>query len=101
MSAKLLVFTAPVEGREEEFNTWQAEVHIPELLAKVPGFASATRYRNVGSTPGIRPYVTIWELSKPPAEVMAEISEALPTLTDSDSLDRGDNRPTMMAYEAI
>ncbi len=101
MSAKLLVFTAPVAGREDEFNAWQSEVHIPELLEKVDGFAAATRYRNVEGTPGLRPYVTVWELSKPALEVMAELAEALPTLQESEALDHGENKPTLMVYEAM
>lgn len=99
--AQLMVFTAPVAGREDEFNAWQSEVHIPELLEKVDGFASATRYRRVEGTPGPNSYLTVWELSEPAVEVMAELDEVLPTLQGSDSLDRDENKPTMMVYEAM
>lgn len=101
MSARLMVFTAPVPGREEEYNTWQSEVHIPELLAKVPGFVSAKRYRRVLDDLGPAPYLTVWELSEPAEEVMAEIEAALPSLQSSGSLDVGEHRPTMMIYEAM
>jgi len=38
-----VVFSNPVEGKEDEFNEWYDNVHVPELLA-VPGMVSATRY---------------------------------------------------------
>ncbi len=38
-----VVFSNPVAGREDEFNEWYDNVHIPELLT-VPGMLSATRY---------------------------------------------------------
>ena len=38
-----IVFSNPLEGRDDEFNEWYDSVHIPELLA-VPGMLSAQRY---------------------------------------------------------
>jgi len=38
-----VVFSNPVADREDEFNEWYDNVHIPELLT-VPGMLSATRY---------------------------------------------------------
>ena len=38
-----VVFSNPVAGKEDEFNEWYDNVHIPELLT-VPGMLSATRY---------------------------------------------------------
>jgi hypothetical protein len=37
-----VVFTTPAEGKEEEFNRWYDEVHVPEVLM-VPGFTGASR----------------------------------------------------------
>ena len=42
--AKMLVFTNAVEGRDEEFNRWYDEVHLPEVLA-LPAFSAAERFR--------------------------------------------------------
>ncbi len=36
------------ESREDEFNHWYPDVHIPDLL-QTPGIASITRYRNLKS----------------------------------------------------
>ncbi|NED90919.1 hypothetical protein G3I76_63920, partial [Streptomyces sp. SID11233] len=39
----LLVFTDPQPGREEEFNAWYDEVHLPDVLG-VPGYTAAQRF---------------------------------------------------------
>jgi len=44
--------------REQEYNTWYDEVHLPELLA-LDGIVSARRLRPVDGT---GPYVAIYEL---------------------------------------
>jgi hypothetical protein len=41
---KFLVFTRPVQGREQEYNDWYQKVHLPDLLT-VPGYTSAQRFR--------------------------------------------------------
>ncbi len=38
-----IVFSNPAPGKEDEFNDWYDNVHVPELLA-IPGFVSAQRY---------------------------------------------------------
>ena len=39
-----LVMTNSVEGRDDEFNDWYDNTHIPDLL-RVPGIAAAQRFR--------------------------------------------------------
>jgi len=39
-----LVLTNPVPGREEEFNRWYTEQHVPDVL-RIPGVVSAQRFR--------------------------------------------------------
>lgn len=41
---KMIALTNPVEGREDEFNEWYQNVHLPEVCA-VPGVTGAQRYR--------------------------------------------------------
>jgi hypothetical protein len=43
-SYNFVVFSNPIEGREEEFNRWYDEVHVPQMLS-VPGIHSAKRFR--------------------------------------------------------
>ena len=39
-----VVFTNPVEGKEDVYNAWYDNVHLPDVL-DVPGFVSAQRFR--------------------------------------------------------
>jgi hypothetical protein len=67
----LIVMTEPLEGKEEEFNDWYDNVHIPEFL-KTPGFAAAQRFIAVpwmrGELPD-RPYMTLYEFDTDVEEV--------------------------------
>jgi hypothetical protein len=55
----MLVETRPSSpDREQEYNTWYDEVHIPELLA-LDGIVGARRLRPVD---GDGPYVAIYEI---------------------------------------
>ncbi|HZJ27665.1 MAG TPA: hypothetical protein VFF40_11755 [Acidimicrobiia bacterium] len=61
----LVVYTAPAEGGEVEFNRWYDELHVPQLVA-LPGFKSGTRYKvseqqvRPGDPPG--PYLALYEV---------------------------------------
>lgn len=43
----LLVFSNPVDGREEEYDAWYTEHHLDEILA-IDGFRLAQRFRLAG-----------------------------------------------------
>ena len=63
----MLVHTNPVDAsREDDYNTWYNDTHIPDVL-KVDGFVAATRYRVSGTQmlPGDPPqhrYLAIYEV---------------------------------------
>ena len=40
----MLAFSNPVPGREDEYNAWYDEFHVPEMLM-TPGLVAAQRYR--------------------------------------------------------
>lgn len=40
----LVVMSNAAKGRDQEYNDWYTNVHVPDVL-KVPGFVSATRYK--------------------------------------------------------
>lgn len=42
-SYKFIVLTNAVEGRDEAFNAWYSDRHIPDVL-DIPGIVSAQRY---------------------------------------------------------
>jgi len=44
----MLVFSNPIEGKEDAYNRWYNEVHMPEVL-EVSGFAVAQRFKISGS----------------------------------------------------
>jgi len=54
-----LSFDAP--EREEEFNKWYSEVHVPQMV-EIPGVLSGTRYAAIRTQPGQLKYLTIYEL---------------------------------------
>jgi hypothetical protein len=56
----MVVASSPAEGREDEYNEWYNQEHIPALLS-VPGFVSARRFRVRGDTDGHK-YLAIYEL---------------------------------------
>jgi hypothetical protein len=61
---KLLVMTKPVEGREQEYNDWYQNVHLPDVVA-IDGYRSAQRYRLLRPmVPGADkfPYLAIYEI---------------------------------------
>ncbi|PXW24482.1 UNVERIFIED_CONTAM: hypothetical protein DES50_12610 [Williamsia faeni] len=79
-----IVYSNPLEGRDDEFNEWYDNVHIPELLA-IPGMLSAQRYtlRDTeiyrapgGSVPDQR-YAIIYEMEGEVEVIMTKIREAV------------------------
>jgi hypothetical protein len=46
-----MVLSNPVEGREDDFNTWYDKEHLDDLLA-IDGFQAAQRYRLAALGPG-------------------------------------------------
>jgi hypothetical protein len=96
-----LVFTKPVEGREEEFDRWYDEVHLPDVVA-VPGVRSAQRYvlgperRPEGVQPEHR-HLAVYEIDGDPGEVFPEIARRIDSgeMKLSDALDRPASRQTV------
>lgn len=82
----LIVYTSPAEGREDEYNKWYDEVHLPEFSA-LPGVVSGRRYQVAGGQPA--PYAAVYELSVSPEQVFAAMNDAIKngTLHMSDALD--------------
>jgi hypothetical protein len=78
-----IVFANPVEGKDDEFNEWYENVHIPDLLA-IPGMLSAQRfdlhdaeiYRTMGITPEHR-YLTIYEMEGDVDAILLKVQEGV------------------------
>jgi hypothetical protein len=96
-----VVFSNPVPGREDQFNEWYDNVHIPELLA-VPGMVSATRYalheaaiyHVKGGVVPEHKYMCVYELEGDVDEIMGKIRQRVASgeLHMSDSLDLSTSR---------
>jgi hypothetical protein len=86
-----VVFTNPVEGKEEAFNAWYSDIHVKEIV-DIPGFVSAQRFRlsdaQNGPT-GPHRYLAIYEVEGEPAAALAALKAARPDLQMTDALDRG------------
>jgi hypothetical protein len=75
--ATLIVFTRPVEGREDEYNDWYDNTHLSEFLA-LPGVVSAKRLKGSPNGPKAKePYIAIYELSDEPANVVKAMNAAI------------------------
>lgn len=59
----LVVGTTCTEpGKDQEFNRWFNEVHIPEVL-KVPGMLSAERFESIDTPSDFPKYLAIYQLA--------------------------------------
>lgn len=79
-----IVFSDPLPGRDDEFNEWYDNVHVPELLA-VPGMVSAQRYRlrdaaiyhaEGGAVPDHR-YAIIYEMEGDVDAILGKIQQGV------------------------
>ncbi len=61
----LVVYSNPVEGREQEYNDWYSNRHLNDLLA-TPGVISARRFKlsgtQIGATAQPYQYLAIYDI---------------------------------------
>lgn len=86
----LVVFSNPMPGREDDYNEWQDNVHVPQVLS-IPGFVSAQRYCLSGPqflpSETRPPYITLYQIETDDlAAVYAEAGKRMASLTFSDAL---------------
>jgi len=92
----LLVFTSPVEGRDDDYNTWYNDVHLGEVLA-TDGFVRAQRFKVGDIMPGVtdHDYVAIYELeTDDPGAAMKALNGAAKGFTMTDAIDLRDSKMT-------
>ncbi len=85
----LIVYTSPADGREEEYNAWYDDVHLPEFVA-LPGVISGRRFKVASPTADGKPtYAAVYELSRDPAAVFAAMNAGIKdgTVHMSDAID--------------
>jgi len=103
--ALMLVHTNPASAEQEaEFNAWYDQVHIPQLLERVPGIVRATRYvASAEMPPPAERYLAIYEIeADDPAAVVKAINQAAARgdLDFSPALDTS-RPPVMGLYEPV
>lgn len=102
-------YSQPVAAAAEpEYNRWYDEVHIPQLLERVPGIVSVRRYRLSDtqlSPPQDRPeraYLTVYDVD---TDDLPDFTQRLMTalqdgtLDLSDAIDLDHLGPVMHVYE--
>jgi hypothetical protein len=80
----MVVMSNPVPGREEEFERWYQEVHLPELVA-LDGFVSAQRFNREVTLGAAQswPHMAIYEIES--EDIEATIG-ALVTVAEAGKL---------------
>ena len=102
---RLVVFTEPTAGREDEYNQWYDEVHLKEVLA-TEGFVGAQRFAlsdaQIGDVAGAAPsrYLAIYEIEADSLEgALEKLSAGSAKMQMSDALDT--SAAKAFAYSAI
>ncbi|MDO7835006.1 hypothetical protein Q4610_08080 [Sphingobium sp. HBC34] len=89
---KLVAFSNAIEGRDDDYNRWYDQRHLPDLVA-IPDIVSGERFVCVSGTE--HRYMAIYEVETDDIEgVMAELSRRAGTdlMPISDALDHGSAR---------
>lgn len=86
----LVVLTNAANGRDDEFNDWYDNIHVPEILA-LPGFLAAQRFRvgeaQIGPAPSHR-YLALYEFEADnPADVTKSFIENAGKMRMTDAID--------------
>ncbi len=88
----MLVFSNPAVGREDEFNRWYDQQHIPDIL-NVPGFVAAQRFRL--SNPQPRPeqqkyaYAVVYDIETDDLDgTLSALASAAKGMTMTDAMQR-------------
>ena len=99
----LIVMTEPLEGKDQEYNEWYDNDHIPALL-KVPGFAAAQRFVAVpwmnGEMPDRR-YLTLYEFDTDVESVKEANLEARKACTHETPPVIDTSASIVYAFEAV
>jgi hypothetical protein len=66
---RLVMLSQALPGRDEDYERWYDETHIPDML-QVPGFTACQRFRIVKNVLGetTYPYCTIYEMEADSAD---------------------------------
>jgi hypothetical protein len=98
-----LVHTEPVPGRDDEYNDWYTNRHIPDVLS-VPGFVAAQRFvissaqRNPAAAETALKYLAVYEIEGDSQEAVDNLAAAAKEMFISEAM--GDDRLALV-FDAI
>jgi hypothetical protein len=73
----MIVYTSPVDGREDDYHAWYDDVHLAEFSA-LPGVINGRRFKVAASDAAAKPvYAAIYELSSHPDQVFGAMNQAI------------------------
>ena len=73
----LIVYTSPVDGREDDYHAWYDDVHLTEFSA-LPGVINGRRFKVAASDAAAKPvYAAIYELSAHPDKVFGAMTAGI------------------------
>ncbi|OLT40052.1 hypothetical protein BJF85_06985 [Saccharomonospora sp. CUA-673] len=109
--AQLIAYVSPSSPQQEEaFNQWYDEVHIPQVVERIPGVVGGNRFRlataqlvSAAELPARR-YLAVYELDTDDLQSLANrLAEALGdgTLDITDAIDMTDQAPVLHFYEPV
>jgi hypothetical protein len=78
---RLIVFSAPEPGYEDEYNDWYNNIHLAEVI-EIPGFVAAQRFKlSADQLPDFKTspyeYLAIYEFDRPPGEPLDTLRRLL------------------------
>ena len=89
----LVMMTAPLPGRDEDFNAWYSHTHLPEVVA-LEGFTGAQRFaldrKFRADGPELRPYLALYDIAEgqlDTAQAALGAAGAAGNLTGTDATD--------------
>lgn len=88
---KMLVYTNALEGKDDEFNQWYDEIHLPEVVQFTKAVA-AQRFRVSDSQPGeagSHKYLAIYEFDVESKEAYDSLTANTEKMDLGSSLDQG------------
>ena len=84
---RIMVFSNPVAGREDEYNEWYDGIHVSEVL-QVDGFVACQRFVADASDDPPAKYLAVYELAtEDPVAAWKTLQRTTPKMNMSDALD--------------
>lgn len=103
----MIVLARPAEGAdEEEFRTWYENEHARDIVNHVEGVVSVRIHRLAATQPpaaGVapEPFLAVYELDRPPAEVLVSFAEVGGRISMSDLLAADETTPRTHFYDLV